>query len=68
MSSEQIFERLGSLEAKVDILLNREAKTTSIDRRVRRLENYRHKLMGIAAAVSFGVTLLGLAIKAWVSK
>jgi hypothetical protein len=54
-SNEQIFLALGRLEGKVDALMHRsmqiEEHLDNQDKRIRSLEQYKHFLLGISAAV-----------------
>lgn len=51
----QVYSRLGTIEAKVDILLARDAET---QKRISQLERFEAKAVGIAAAVAAAVTFL----------
>jgi hypothetical protein len=50
----QLFEKLGTLSAKMDVVIQ---GNESLGRRVRVLENYKTKLIGVAAGISLVATI-----------
>lgn len=71
MSTNNLHEMVGRLEGKMDQALVQlsqlNGRHTSMDRRVRHLESFKARVLGIAAAVSVGVSVMVWVVKTWVA-